>query len=133
MADKNSYIQKLFAVNKDEMKRRIYSMIDFMEYACTGNEEVYPWEDKENDDEYGDLICLTCRDGKVQDVYRFEDYDERRWYILKNDKRVAVSDIVDAFDAISTLVIKDEEKHNPDRAEEERDNIARFLDFVSNN
>ncbi len=134
MADKNSYIQTLFSVDKPEMKRRLFSMIDFMEYACTGNEEVYPWgEDKKDTDKYGDIICLTYKDGKVQDVYRFEDYDARRWYLLKNDKRIAVSDLVDEFSAIAELVIRDENRQNPEHAEEDQGNIARFLDFVSSN
>nr|WP_297765886.1 hypothetical protein [uncultured Butyrivibrio sp.] len=131
MADKYGYIQSLFAVGKPEMKKRLFSMIDFMEYACSGNEVVVPaGPEKEISDKFGDVICLTYRDGKMQDVYRFEDYDTRRWYILKNEKKIAVSDLVDEFDAISNIVMRDEEKHNPDY-KEKPGNVASFLDFVN--
>lgn len=109
MENKEKIIKELFKLDKPKMKKQLTMMIDLIMKVYTENGEAcLNRKDKGVNEEYGDVICFVYDKDTLLSVYAFEDFDTRRWYVLKNRHRVAVSDIVDEYMATVTAFVQDD-------------------------
>ena len=120
---KNKMVQELISMDREEKKKELGIMIDVLTAFSSDKNSVYSAGSDIMPDEYEDAICMVFDGDDIKDVYTLSN-DNRQWYILKNSKKIAISDIVDRY--VDTAEELEEDERIP---EDNRDNILMFAGY----